>query len=935
MASEDVYRTIEPEQLGDVLIQAREERWPALVILGPELLQSEGWLRSLGIELKSVIYVSRPFSKDSAYINELLSHLTHLTRLYLINPGIVVDVSAIAKLINLTVLEIYRNQIGDHGAIVLAGLVNLTSLSLDINEIGDSGAVALAKLTNLISLNLGMNHISDNGVVAFAALINVTSLRLEYNRIGDDGAASLAKLTKLTSLSLRQNRISDYGACTLAKLTNLAFLDLSDNQMTDEGVKFLVNIPNLKTLYLDGNKLLRIPEELLDGGDHVLRIRKYYRLGDQEGKRQLNEAKLIVLGNEAVGKSALVDYLLYSKACGESQKTEGIRILQRIDVKKWNVERKDSQEPLRLNVWDFGGQEVLYETHKLFLTARSLYIIVLEARRENTEDAESVLHDWIRAIRNRSNEEVPLLIVVNKAEWPHDLRLDETRLKKDYPAIKAFVRTSCRSGLGIALLRQTIIDVVHRDMPHVRDWFPQSYFDVKEQANELAGREFVLKPSQFSTICTQHKIVDQQSQQDLLTLLDRIGVVIKHPDNMLLDPNWLTTAIYRILTHSEVVKANGIFEADNLGKLLRDIPDADKKYPQDRWKYIIDQTVVCGLSFELPDKPGSYLIPEQLLPNEPELNWYEDSLRFRYDYADLPKGLLSRFIVEMHRYLTDRRTAWANGVVLEVDSCKMLIRANRKSRQMLIFVTGPMDSRRGAIAVVRQGFAKVHTKFEDCKPKAMVPVYVPGQPDAAIEYQRLIEHERAGEEFRYILECGQKFEVKELLSGVGREPRAVSTVRNGEPSGGIRNRTTIHVSDSTPTPVAPSEPPKWWLSLIGPSAAAIVSLILLVLYYLVDDKRWMALVGVPALLFAVVYLVQGYFQNARTYWARRMAGSCLFIAGGLATIPTFKTQLESTWLGKFEFLIDSSPWLPIAFLLLAGFLFYIEYKREQNEHHKK
>ena len=34
----------------------------------------------------------------------------------------------------------------------------------------------------------------------------------------------------------------------------------------------------------------------------------------------------------------------------------------------------------RLNVWDFGGQEILHSTHQFFLTERSLYILVLEPR---------------------------------------------------------------------------------------------------------------------------------------------------------------------------------------------------------------------------------------------------------------------------------------------------------------------------------------------------------------------------------------------------------------------------------------------------------------------------------------------------------------------------------------------------------------------------
>jgi len=70
-------------------------------------------------------------------------------------------------------------------------------------------------------------------------------------------------------------------------------------------------------------------------------------------------------------------------------KTEGI------SIKQWNIEgdkeikviNGESSEryvmpmfPIRLNIWDFGGQEIMHATHQFFLTKRSLYLLVLDAR---------------------------------------------------------------------------------------------------------------------------------------------------------------------------------------------------------------------------------------------------------------------------------------------------------------------------------------------------------------------------------------------------------------------------------------------------------------------------------------------------------------------------------------------------------------------------
>jgi hypothetical protein len=148
------------------------------------------------------------------------------------------------------------------------------------------------------------------------------------------------------------------------------------------------------------------------------------------------------------------------------------------------------------------------------------------------------------------------------------------------------------------------------------------------------------------------------------------------------------------------------------------------------------------------------------------LDRFEDLqvLRFRYDYEDIPKGLIPRFIVKMHLYLSTPPTYWANGVVLVVGASKILVRSDRRVRWVEIFVHGPANERREALRIVREGLEWVHSLFEEIGPKPMVPVRIPNKPDAAIEYFRLIDFERAGlEEFPFE---GVRCKVRELLTGI-------------------------------------------------------------------------------------------------------------------------------------------------------------------------
>jgi small GTP-binding protein len=863
------------------------------------------------------------------------------------------------NLTNLQSLYLRTNNVGEAGARAIAEkLTNLRTLNLDNNNnVGEAGAKAIAeKLTNLQWLDLGSNNVGEAGARAIAEkLTNLQSLCLDKNNVGDVSARAIAeRLTKLQRLDLRTNNIGEVGARAIAEnLTDLQSLDLSFNRLTDDSVRRLAEgLPSLRTIHLHGNESLRLPKELLRSTD-AAGLRDYFRRSKSEGKRKLNEAKLIVVGNEAVGKTALVNYLIKDEPCRDTDKTPGLHIQERIEVTCWDTHHTTpNTEKLRLNVWDFGGQEVTRETHKLFLTARSLYLVVLEARRENVADAENVLHDWMRAIRNRGGDDVPVIVVINKSERDRELRLDETTLKKTYPIID-FIRTSCRDpkqdqkdgGKGIVALRQTIIDTIRLKIPQASDEFPLSYFEVKERLREIAKAEHSFDVVRFTNICRDvaQPVTSEDEQRRLLQLLGDIGVVILHKERTLLDPNWLTTAIYRVLTHSDVVKEGGRFRVDDLGRLLMGLEDASRRYPKERWQYIVDQTVQCGLSFEIADQPGTYLMPEQLSPNaiDTGLDRVEDPqvLRFRYHYEDIPKGLIPRFIVKMHLYLSKSPTYWANGVVLVVGACKILVRSDRRVRWVEIFVHGPANERREALRIVREGLEWVHSLFEEIGPKPMVPVRIPNKPDAAIEYSQLIEFERAGlEEFPFE---GVRCKVRELLTGIApvapiqksedrksdlhiyASDKTIVQFINGNDNvtSGGDNRTAQGIS----LPIA-AQPKPFWQPLIAPIAVSVATAVLLLMWMQGFEPKWIALFGLPLLAGGVVYL--GNLQReivART-WARRFAAWCLAIAGASLMAPGVEFLVELQPDSKIKFVLDNAPWPGIAFLVAGCIFGWLQYK---------
>ena len=773
-----------------------------------------------------------------------------------------VGVAAVAdKLTALTTFSLWDcKRVTDAGVVAVAE--NLTALaSFDLggcDQVTDAGVVAVAEnLTALARIHFSGNQVTDAGVVAVAE--NLTALThfslRNCNQVTDAGVVAVAEnLTALTHLSLRNcNQVTDAGVVAVAEsLTALVHLNLQGCEKVTALPESMGRLQNLEALGLNGTRLaklpvalrdlsrlrhlsidntsdLKLPEELTGNTANPRAILDHYFRGRHEGRRTLNEAKLILVGNEAVGKTSLVNFLVHKKPCKDTAKTLGVKIVEGVDVKSWNVDKSDAGDtPLTLNVWDFGGQQVLYETHQFFLTARSLYLIVLEARRENANEQEANLHAWLRSIRTRTVQPVPVIVVINKSEPPHDLRLDEARLIHEFPNIRNFIRTSCRDpkkhadgGRGIDELRKTIVDVIRTDLPHVRDQIPVSYFNIKSQLAKTARRSFILNTKDYRKKCAAQNVTETREQNDLLTLLDCIGMVVKYDDTTLLDPNWLTTAVYQVLTHEAVVKSEGQFARSDLGKLLAGL--SAKDYPPERWPFIAEMMKRFGLSFELPGQPDCYLLPNQLPVNDPQPPWDEkDSLRFRYEYRHTPShGLLPRLIVQGHRHLTSPRVAWLAGVVLGVQSCSVLVRMNRQERRVNISVRGPKNKRRDALSVIREYFGSVHAlnRFEpNTDFTAQVPVDVPNKPDAAFDFEELETYERNGVDTILYKGCDHKFSVKELLAGVGPEPmqhnRSADRVYNDNRvtylnNSGTMTATAINDSDVLAGKVDVSIDPHW------------------------------------------------------------------------------------------------------------------------------
>jgi internalin A len=116
----------------------------------------------------------------------------------------------------------------------------------------------------------------------------------------------------------------------------------------------------LQRIYLDENRLPPIPPEISSRIEPKIIINYFLQLQTTSERKTLNEAKLIIVGQGGVGKTSLVKRLISDTYSPTEAKTEGIRI------RKWTP--SDDTNTVTLNIWDFGGQEIMHATHQFFLT---------------------------------------------------------------------------------------------------------------------------------------------------------------------------------------------------------------------------------------------------------------------------------------------------------------------------------------------------------------------------------------------------------------------------------------------------------------------------------------------------------------------------------------------------------------------------------------
>lgn len=691
----------------------------------------------------------------------------HLVRLQKLNTLIclqspLTNIHHLPKLQNITHLQLQlaKSENPEH----LKYLLKLRSLTL----IG-SGLTNIEFLRNLFQLSaLSLSHNKINDISPIQKLIQLEEIDLSNNNIVE--FSPLLDLPKLSKINIGKND-------ALNDLTNLIPIIKRNN--LDVHLEHDDFYQGQNGLYLN-NPIQTPPLEIVKQGREA--ILEWF----EANKAKLNEVKLILIGDPKAGKTSLLRRLKDGSFDANEPQTDGINIEDIAFDSCPTFPEESNLKDITGHFWDFGGQEIMNSTHQFFLTNRSVYILVLNAR--NDKQVSNQIRNWVQRIQATGGNSA-IIVVANQIDVNPGFGFENvSNLKEEFPQIKGFLKVSCLDGKNIKQL-----------VTHLEEWIPKAEMfeteiderwlpikkqleeETKGEKNKKKGR--YLDEPRFHEICESHGLDSSTSQESLVKFLHDLGLLLHFEgirENLseyyVLDPYWITYGVYQILTSKYAGECKGIVPIDQLDYIVNEEPDKSQvyqpkhfekiKYSPNQRRFLVDILHEFKLCFYVNNRQH-IIIPDLLETNAPveiteSFRKSTQALRFVYQYTYIPSSIIPQIMVEAHGMLEH---IWRTGCILSHDGSRAMI--NAYQNQILIIVDGEVKKKREFMSIIRYLIDQINGKLSD-PPKMLIPL--PNLPNEFVSYKKLRSLEKRGERtyihFSEVKDEEYEYSVSELLEGI-------------------------------------------------------------------------------------------------------------------------------------------------------------------------
>ena len=762
-----------------------------------------------------------------------LSACTSLRELYLTNNQELAQVHGLPRLSALQILNLHDTKVTrldlsasvtlrilrlhhNHDLAELNGLSRLRSLktlSLNNTKLQELTLPASHSLQNLdLSFNNELTEI--NGLSSQASLRTLSLYGCQCEFVLD-----LTPMPRLHQLNLFRSQFSGIRLDRVSWELQYCYI----YAITSCGLEFLENCPGMRVLHLSSCSISRIPEGVrsmkqlqrlnlfdltlaelpywlpelgLDIGtksSNAIRLdgttvenvnmsiftRSQEMIRDwfdaqkeaREGK-PLNEIKVVFLGDGSTGKSLTVARLLKNGALPSNfngDATPGIAIEDR------SYDLPDGRN-VQVHFWDFGGQEILHSMHRIFLTDRTLYVVMINAR-NNTQDDQA--RYWLHNVSSFAPG-CPVLLVLNQIDQNPNASVNERSLKRLYPNLQQVIRLSALNFDQKTFNREFTNKMLEQiaSFSSLGTIFPPTWKKVMDKIRAMDGN--YIRGGEYNRICKESGVDGHRLRLDLLKWFNDIGVSFccgksaRLRDYVVLRPEWITNAIYTIIWNKRSDTANGMVDQEEIYHLLS--PEnrdgvkqvrSDMTYKQEDVTYVLDLTRQFRLSFLMDN--GKEFIPMLCNANAlPEADEFLDDpcvTEFRMEYEYLPDNVLHRLMVDMRQDLrTDK--VWYTGALLrqKYNGIDALVKSEGNVLSIYIRAADADHKAHTYLNTLRCTLEAIHTDMGLKPPKMLVAYTEDGQTEY-FSYNKLEGARKNGVLMEYSEVFDKSIPIADILNG--------------------------------------------------------------------------------------------------------------------------------------------------------------------------
>jgi hypothetical protein len=389
-------------------------------------------------------------------------------------------------------------------------------------------------------------------------------------------------------------------------------------------------------------------------------------------------------------------------------------------------------------------------------------------------------------------------LLFNKADQARNTQHNVAELMRDYPFIKhtfeivaARPKSDLRTEEGVyyqenvaafcTALRTQI--ETHRFV--ATDKYPETTFTVKEwvEAETQLGKNHISKKA-FRLAC-ESRGVNEIEQKSWLDIFKKIGAITYVEQNLHLDkllilnPEWMTFAVYRILLHPKTKALQGIISKNDLRELLYQ-DDADREAFRKKYQYededfgsIIEIMKEYKLCYTHDNRT---LVIPSAFPNNynSPLEERADGLNLKISFKKfLPPSMVNTLIVNLMNQQKIRKS-WASGMeVVDKDlQTEALIKFRNFEREISIKVFG--ERSRELMTLIRHEIKNIKRTFSDTlEMEESVPI--PNKKHKWASYETLIKLEAKGRQYLQDQD-GDEHPVKLLLENIETPQQTQATL---------------------------------------------------------------------------------------------------------------------------------------------------------------